>query len=69
MQQDNHSRSGSFLGLAPCFRRQVVNIIIVIVVLLVLFGGGNYYTGWNYAPQSLIGLLVLLLVLRLLGVI
>ncbi len=51
-----------------------MNIIVLIVVLLILFGGGlGYHLGGNYGPYwgggSIVGILVLLLVLRLLGVI
>lgn len=55
-----------------------MNILVVLIVVILLFGaGGGYYAGWGSAfpyggpvgyGGGIVGLILLLVVLRLLGV-
>jgi hypothetical protein len=50
-----------------------MNLLIVLLILLILCGGGAWPSfGWHhygYWPSGVVGVLVLLIVLRLLGII
>ena len=51
-----------------------VSLLLIILLLVIVFGGGGYYAHGLYGPAygggiSIVGIIVILIVLRLVGVI
>jgi hypothetical protein len=74
MDSDRVSWLGSVRINGQRITTMSISLLLIIVVLILVFGGGGYYTYGLYGPAygggiGIVGIILILIVLRLLGVI